>query len=133
MDLNRRNLLAGGAAAGALSTFGASAFAALAMDVAIPKDALIYTFQLKAKAGEEERMKEALATVVGPTRQEEGCILYILQQAADDKTLFMFYEVWASRDAIQKHRQTPHLMALGPKLAGLIDAPGRPTAFKPIE
>ncbi len=133
MELNRRTLLAGGAAAAAWPLLGGTAFAADASDDAIPKDAVILTARVKAKAGKEKEVKKALAAMVGPTRKEKGCIHYILQQAADDKTLFMFYEVWASRDALKKHGQTPHMKALGPSLKGLTAAGGGVTFFELVK
>ena len=133
MELNRRNLLAGGAAAAAWPLLGSTAFAADVSDDAIPEDAIILTARVKARAGEEEKVKKALAVMVGPTRKEGGCIHYILQQAADDKTLFMFYEVWASRDALKKHGQTPHMKALGPSLKGLTAAGGGVTFFELVK
>jgi len=133
MKLNRRNLLAGGAAVAVSPLLGSAAYAADVSDNAIPKDAVILTARVKAKAGKEDDLKKALAAMVGPTRKEEGCIHYILQQAADDKTLFMFYEVWTSRDALKQHGQTPHMKNLGPSLKGLTDTGGGVTFFELVK
>ena len=132
MKVNRRTLLAGGAAA-TLPLLGGHALAAETPDDALPKDAVILTARVKAKEGEEDNVKEALTSMVAPTRKEEGCIHYILHQAADDETMFMFYEVWASRDALKKHGQTPHMKSLGPSLKGLTDKGGGVTFYKLVE
>ncbi len=131
MEITRRNLLAGSAAAAAWPLLGGQA---LADDKKphgeMPKDAVILIARVKAKAGKEDAVKEALGSLVGPTRKEEGCIHYILHQDKGDKTNFMFYEVWASGDALKQHGQTPHMKALGAKLRGLTDKGGGVTFYE---
>ena len=134
MEINRRHLLAGGAAAAAGSLLGNPV---LADDEKphgeLPEDAVILIARVVAKQGDEEVVREALASLVEPTRKEEGCIHYILHQAKDDKRKFMFYEVWTSRDALKKHGQTPHMKALGPKLKGHTDKGGGVTFYDLVE
>ncbi len=133
MELNRRNLLAGGAAAAAFPLLGSAVSAADNSDGEIPKDAVCLIARVKAKAGEEEKVKKALSTMLAPTRKEEGCIHYILHQTADDKTLFMFYEVWTTRDTLKKHVQTPHMKAMIASLKGLTDDGGGVTFYELVE
>ncbi len=132
MEMNRRNLLVGSAAAAAaLPLLGGQCLAEDKKPHAtFPKDAVILVARVKAKKGKEDALKEALATMLEPTHKEKGCIHYILHQDAGDKTNFMFYEVWASGDALKKHGQTPHMKALGPKLKGLTDKGGGVTFYK---
>jgi quinol monooxygenase YgiN len=133
MEINRRNLLAGGAAAATLPFLSGQLMADDKPHAEFPKDAVILTAQLKAKEGEVDSVKEALGAMVGPTRKEEGCIHYILHQDVKDKTKFMFYEVWASDEALKKHGQTPHMKALGPKLKGRTEKGGGVTFYKVVE
>ncbi|MHC4402599.1 MAG: putative quinol monooxygenase [Planctomycetota bacterium] len=133
MGITRRNLLTGGVTVATLPLLHGSVFAADKPRRDVPKDAVILTAEVKAKEGEEDRVKEALRSLVGPTRKEKGCIHYILQQAAKDKTKFMFYEVWASREALKEHGQTPHMKAMGPKLKGLTDKGGGVTFYQLVE
>ena len=121
MEMNRRNLLTGAAAAATLPLLGGQVFAADKPHGDVPKDAIILTAQVKAAQGKEDDVKELLASLVELTRKEEGCIHYILHQEVDDKTRFMFYEVWTNRDALKQHGQQPHMKALGPKLKGLTE------------
>ncbi|HYW80687.1 MAG TPA: putative quinol monooxygenase [Thermoguttaceae bacterium] len=131
MEINRRNLLAGSAAAAAWPLLGSPCFADdKKAHGEMPKDAVILVAQVKAKAGKEDDVRQALASMLEPTRKEEGCIHYILHQDAGDKTNFMFYEVWANGDALKKHGQTPHMKALGPKLNGLTDKGGGVTFYE---
>ena len=58
-------------------------------------------------------MKEALLALVEPTRKEPGCLCYNLHQSKADPTQFMFYEQWASKEALDAHGKTPHMKALG--------------------
>jgi quinol monooxygenase YgiN len=71
---------------------------------------------VKAKPGQEEAVKEVLVALVGLTRKEPGCLCYNLHQSKSDKTQFMFYEQWASKEALDAHGKTPHMKAPGGKL-----------------
>ena len=75
---------------------------------------------IKAKPGEEDAVKEVLLALVEPTRKEAGCLCYNLHQSKSDKdkAQFMFYEQWASNEALETHRQMPYMKALRGKLAG---------------
>jgi quinol monooxygenase YgiN len=65
--------------------------------------------RIKAKPGLEQHMADALNSLVQPTRQEPGCINYDLHQSSDDKTLFLFYENWTSKKALDEHLEMPYL------------------------
>ena len=82
----------------------------------LPKGAIILTAIVKAKAGQEEAVKKVLVALVEPTRKEPGCLCYNLHQSKSDKTQFMFYEQWASKEALDTHSNTPHLRALPERL-----------------
>lgn len=133
MKINRRHLLAGGTAVAAWPVLAGHGLAQEKPDAELPKDAVILCARVKAKAGEEDAVKEALRSMVAPTRKEKGCIHYILHQAAGDKTSFMFYEVWASREALKQHGRTPHMRAMGGKLKGRTDKGGGVTFYELVE
>jgi quinol monooxygenase YgiN len=118
MTINRRTLLAGGAALAALPCFAGEAVAEGVATSDMPKEGIILTATIKAKPGQEEAVKEVLLGMVEPTRKEPGCLCYNLHQSKSDKTQFMFYEQWASKAAIDAHGKTPHMKALGGKLKG---------------
>ena len=67
--------------------------------------------QIRAKEGLEEKVKQELLGLVGPTRSEKGCISYDLHQSVENKSLFMFYENWASKEDLDAHARTPHMKA----------------------
>jgi quinol monooxygenase YgiN len=85
---------------------------------------------VKAKEGMEETVKRELMALVNPTRSELGCVNYDLHQAAEDKSLFMFYENWNSMEDLEKHRETAHLKAFREKAGGLLEKPIEVTLFK---
>jgi quinol monooxygenase YgiN len=82
----------------------------------MPKEGIILTAMVKAKPGQEEAVKEVLLELVEPTRKEPGCLGYNLHRSKSDKAQFMFYEQWASKEAIDAHGKMPYMKALGGKL-----------------
>ena len=65
--------------------------------------------KIKAKPGMEDKVRETLLNLVGPTRKEAGCINYDLHVSIDDKSLFMFYENWTSKKDLDEHLAMPYL------------------------
>lgn len=112
MEINRRTLLAGGAGLAALPCLTGEASAQGIANADVPKTAVIMAVIVKAKPGQEETVKEALVGMVEPTRKEPGCLCYNLHQSKSDKTQFMFYEQWASQEALDAHSKTPRMKAL---------------------
>ena len=65
--------------------------------------------QAKSRTGMEEILRKMLLGLVEPARAETGCIMYDLHQSRDDTTLFMFYECWQSKEALEKHLQQTYI------------------------
>ncbi len=61
------------------------------------------------RKGTEDVAAAALAKLIGPTVEEEGSLAYAVHQDIDDPTVFATVEHWASREAFDEHRDTPHL------------------------
>ena len=116
MQLDRRTVLVSGAALAGGALLDNDARAAEVASTELPKGAVILVATVKAKAGQDKAVKEALQGLLEPTRKEAGCIAYLLHQAADDPTQFMFYEQWASKETLDAHSKSAHLQALGPKI-----------------
>ena len=76
----------------------------------LPKEAVTLTVQLKAREGQELLLEAELRALITPTRKEDGCIVYELLRSADAPGGFLFYEVWASREAHTAHTRTPHFL-----------------------
>ena len=79
--------------------------------------------KIKAKDGLAGTVKQQAMALVAPTRSEAGCISYDLHQSTEDENLFMFYENWTSKKALDEHIQTPHLQAFIAKADELLDGP----------
>ena len=88
---------------------------------------------IKAKEGTEEKTKQALDALVNPTRAEEGCINFDFYQGTEDKGLFMFFENWTNREALDRHMQTPHIKAFGGQASALLAEPIKATFWELIK
>lgn len=78
---------------------------------------------MKAKPDRVEEARELLLSLIEPTRAEAGCIGYTFHQDANAPGSFMFYETWASRQALDEHLATPHLKNLLDRYDELFAAP----------
>jgi len=67
--------------------------------------------RVKAKEGKTEEVESVLMELIAPTREEPGCISYVLHQSQDDKHSFVFVENWANQTALDEHLQKPYLQA----------------------
>lgn len=88
--------------------------------------------KVKAKEGMVKEVKQELMSLVATTRSEPGCIDYNLHQSTDDESLFMFYENWTSKQALDEHIQTPHLQAFIAKADKLLAEPLDITIWKKL-
>ncbi|MDD2899157.1 MAG: putative quinol monooxygenase [Desulfuromonadaceae bacterium] len=66
--------------------------------------------KILAKEGSVEDVKGELLKLITPTREEKGCIEYILHQDSEDPALFIFYETWDSLDSLEKHMKSAHFI-----------------------
>jgi quinol monooxygenase YgiN len=74
---------------------------------------------IRAKPGQESRVRQVLQGLVTATRAESGCINYDLHQSQTDPALFVFYENWTSEAHLDAHSKSPHIQSFR-KLAGEI-------------
>ena len=68
--------------------------------------------ELKAAENKSAALKRELMSLVIPTREEEGCIRYELYKEDGDPASFMFYEIWRTREDLERHLATPALVRL---------------------
>jgi quinol monooxygenase YgiN len=76
----------------------------------LPKDAVTLVVHMKSRDGQELLLEAELRALIAPTRKEEGCLLYELHRSADAPGGFLFYEIWASREAHAAHLRTDHFL-----------------------
>jgi quinol monooxygenase YgiN/quercetin dioxygenase-like cupin family protein len=68
------------------------------------------TFIRGPAGGEEDLLRELLSTTA-PTRAEPGNLRYDLSQTTSNRNHFMRFEIWRNSQALEDHKQTPHLKA----------------------
>lgn len=67
---------------------------------------------IKAKNECIDEVKTRLSALLEPSRKDPGCLSYHLHQDLDDPAIFVFYELWQSRELLDEHMATPHLKDL---------------------
>jgi quinol monooxygenase YgiN len=77
----------------------------------------------QAKPGKEKVLEETLLALVPQTRQEAGCINYDLHRSLNKPGVFLFYENWVDRAALDKHGTMPYMLDLRAKTVDLLAEP----------
>lgn len=93
------------------ATQGAAAASSRAAAAADADEPLTAVTLIHGLPGKEEDLKQHLLSLAAPTRAEPGCIRYDLYQSSEAKHEFVRLEVWKSSEALEAHKQTPHLRA----------------------
>ena len=88
--------------------------------------------RFKAMEGMDAKLKELLLTLIEPSRSDEGCISYELHQAINDPALFIFYEIWQSKEYLDKHSTTSHVQHCRSKAKNLLAEPPELTLLAKI-
>ena len=63
-----------------------------------------------AKSESVVAVRKALGRLVEPTRQESGCLEYLLHQDKADSATFVFYECWESEEHLKRHSESTHFI-----------------------
>lgn len=61
-----------------------------------------------AKPGLEEQVAVALREMAAQSREESGCLTYLVHQHSEDPRRFMIYKQYADEEAVQAHRNSAH-------------------------
>ena len=88
--------------------------------------------RIRAKEGMEEKVKQEITALVSPTRSEQGCINYDLHQSIENKSLFMLYENWVSKEDLDKHLSMPYMKAFMEKAGRILAEPAEVTLWELI-
>ncbi|HZK96880.1 MAG TPA: antibiotic biosynthesis monooxygenase [Prolixibacteraceae bacterium] len=67
----------------------------------------------ETSADRAEELKSVCLGLIEPTRKEEGCISYDLYQDTTIPGRFTFIENWKSKEHLDVHLKSPHLVAAG--------------------
>ncbi|MFN0095275.1 MAG: putative quinol monooxygenase [Dehalococcoidia bacterium] len=84
--------------------------------------------KLTAAEGKADELKAVLSQMVADVAAaEKGPVAcYSLHTSDTDPNVFLFYEQYASKEAVDAHGKTPHMAAMGGKLAAGKLLAGRP-------
>ena len=61
-----------------------------------------------AKAGKETEVSEIFRKLEQASRQEPGCLMYIVHRHRSDSGRFFIYEQYRDDAALEAHRRSPH-------------------------
>lgn len=85
----------------------------------------ITTARLRAREGKAEELKEILRQTIKDCATHEGLLLYSVQQNAADPHEFLFYEHFASEEALRAHLDTPEIAKALKAFTGVVDEESR--------
>jgi quinol monooxygenase YgiN len=76
-----------------------------------------------ARAGEEGKIAELFPKLQEASRQEPGCLLYVVHQHISDPRKFLVYEQYKDEAALEFHRNSSHFRDIAAnKIYKLIDS-----------
>jgi quinol monooxygenase YgiN len=67
----------------------------------------------RAKEGKEDAVAQALQKMAPLSRQEPGCVLYVVHRSPENPRIFFLYEQYADESGYQAHQKTPHFEQYG--------------------
>ncbi|MEU2007135.1 putative quinol monooxygenase [Rhodococcus sp. NPDC019627] len=79
--------------------------------------------EVRSKSPHREKVEELLLDLVGPAREEAGCLYYDLYQQSDEPDTFYIVDGWASAEAIAEHAEHPNVTRIVEQLLPLLEAP----------
>lgn len=78
---------------------------------------------LKSKTDKIQELKTILDNMVLNTRKEEACEKYDLHQGLEDETVFIFQEIWKSKEGLDAHNQQLYIKEFVEKAPELLEEP----------
>jgi quinol monooxygenase YgiN len=76
-----------------------------------------------ARPGNERAVEETLRDVVGPSREEAGCLGIQAFRAIREPRLFYVHSRWVDEAAFDHHAGLPHTVQFVERVQALIDHP----------
>lgn len=74
---------------------------------------IIVSAKITAAPGKRDAFIQAAQPCIAATRKEDGCLLYELYASTEHPDKVMYFERWASREALDKHLASPHMAEFG--------------------
>ena len=92
-----------------------------------------YVFvRLLSRPGEEHAVEEALREVMGPSREEPGCLSFHLFRSMREPRLFFIHSRWVDATVFQKHAELAHTKRFLERVDALLDRPREVTRTEMI-
>ena len=116
MTINRRNFLKATSGAALLAAMVPASSTLISWTQKTNKmsgNTLNVVAIVETSAEKAEELKAVCLGLIEPTRKEEGCISYDLYQDITNPGKFTFLENWKSKEHLDVHLKTPHLVAAG--------------------
>ena len=85
-----------------------------------------------AREGQEGAVAAALRDVLGPSREEPGCLAIQHFRSIRDPRLFYVHSRWTDEAAFETHAGLPHTVRFIDEVQKLIDHPLDVTRARPI-
>ncbi|GAB2556193.1 putative quinol monooxygenase [Nocardia heshunensis] len=79
--------------------------------------------ELRATAGQEDRLRTALEAMIEPSLAEPGAISYQPFVNPNDPAHMVVVEEWQDADALEKHFTTEHFQHIAGVLEGILAEP----------
>ncbi len=87
----------------------------------IPREAYAVVADVRAKPGQEDKLREVSLPLVAQVRNEPNNRLYFLHEDRDSPGHFIFYEIFATRADFEAHNATPHVQAWFAQLSNIAE------------
>lgn len=83
------------------------------------------------KVGKEEDLQALILANIPNVRGENGCLRYDLHKNRKENT-FMFYEIWADKEAFKAHTTAPHMLVYRDASKDLLEKPTDVTIWSAV-
>jgi quinol monooxygenase YgiN len=83
--------------------------------------------------GGEDRLREILAELVGPSMHQPGCLQYQILRRVDFRSEFLIVEKWRSEAAWRRHGEESGILSTFERAAPLLAAPTQYQIYRQVE
>ncbi|HWV33836.1 MAG TPA: putative quinol monooxygenase [Dyadobacter sp.] len=77
------------------------------------------TAVIESKTAHRDEVRATLLNMVTESRKEPACLQYDLYQDENNPSVFVFQEIWESREGLDTHNAQPYIQAFGASLEKL--------------
>jgi quinol monooxygenase YgiN len=79
--------------------------------------------RIRTQPGKADAVASALRQLAGPSKAEDGCIMYDVCRSLSDANELLALEEWESQEALDAHMATPHFKAFGDAIGAALAGP----------